>query len=110
MDGVLKGVIDLFGVYICCFVVYGFNVYLAMIWLGDGSSGIGFVLILDEYNWLVFVFGGVVFVYEEDQFWLMYQVLCVFMYFYDVCVDEDENFYVVQWNVGFIYFIKFIWV
>jgi hypothetical protein len=106
MDGELKGIIDLPGAYICRPVVHGSNVYLATIWSGDGSSGTGFVSILDEQNRLVSAPGGVAPVYEEDHLRPMYQVLRVFTHPHDVCVDEDENLYVAQWNAGFTYPIK----
>lgn len=106
MDGTLKGIIDLPGAYICRPVVHGANVYLATIWSGDGSSGTGFVSILDKQNRLVSAPGGVAPVYEGGQLRPMYQVLRVFTHPHDVCVDEDENLYVAQWNAGFTYPIK----
>jgi hypothetical protein len=36
----------------------------------------------------------------------MYQSLKVFHHPHDVCVDDDENLYVAQWNSGKTYPIK----
>ncbi|MEQ8706229.1 MAG: 6-bladed beta-propeller [Phaeodactylibacter sp.] len=108
MDGTLNGIIDLPGAYICRPVVHGSNVYLATIWSGDGSSGTGFVSILDEHNRLVSAPGGVAPRYEGEELRSMYQVLRVFTHPHDVCVDEDENLYVAQWNAEFTYPIKLI--
>ncbi|NRA48759.1 MAG: 6-bladed beta-propeller, partial [Phaeodactylibacter sp.] len=108
LEGKLKGIIDLPSAYICRPVVHGSNVYLATIWSGDGSSGTGFVSILDEQNRLVSAPGGVAPVYEEDQLRPMYQVLQLFTHPHDVCIDKDENLYVAQWNAGLTYPIKLI--
>ncbi len=37
----------------------------------------------------------------------MYQTVKVFDYPHDVCVDDEENLYVAQWNSGNVYPYKF---
>jgi len=44
--------------------------------------------------------------YENGQLQRMYQTLKIFQHPHDVCVDEDENLYVAQWNAGKSYPIK----
>lgn len=98
--------IDLPGAYICRPVVHGKDIYLATIWSGDGSEGTGFVSILNEQDKLISAPGGCTPVYENDKLNPMYQALNVFHHPHDVCVDDDENLYVAQWNSGKTYPIK----
>ncbi|MEM9824265.1 MAG: hypothetical protein AAF985_24485, partial [Bacteroidota bacterium] len=46
--------------------------------------------------------------YREGQLQSMYQTLKIFRHPHDVCVDDDENLYVAQWNAGQTYPIKLI--
>ena len=99
---------DLPGAYICRPVIHKENVYLATIWSNDGSEGTGFISILDEHNKLVSAPGGCTPEYENGQLNKMYQTLKVFTHPHDVCIDEDENLYVAQWNSGKTYPIKLL--
>lgn len=98
--------IDLPGAFICRPVIHGKNIYLATIWSGDGSDGTGFISILNEQNELISAPGGCTPVYEGGKLNPMYQSLKVFHHPHDVCVDDDENLYVAQWNSGKTYPIK----
>jgi hypothetical protein len=106
MDGTYISSIILPGAYICRPVIHKKNVFLATIWSGDGSPGTGFITVLDENNRLVSAPGGCQPVYEKGVLKPMYQALKVFIHPHDVCIDEDENMYVAQWNAGNIYPIK----
>ncbi|AZQ57829.1 6-bladed beta-propeller [Maribacter sp. MJ134] len=106
LDGKYIEAIDLPGAYICRPVLHKKDIYLATIWSGDGSEGTGFISILNEDNKLISAPGGSTPVYEEGQLNPMYQTLKVFHHPHDVCVDDDENLYVAQWNSGKTYPIK----
>lgn len=100
--------IDLPGAYICRPVIKGEHVYLATIWSGDGSPNSGFVSILDKNNKLISAPGGCDPHYDQNDLAPMYQNLQLFKHPHDVCVDEDENIYVAQWNAGQVYPYKLI--
>lgn len=100
--------IDLPGAYICRPVIHNENVYLATIWSYDGSEGTGFVSILDANNRLISAPGGCAPEYVDGRLNTMYQTLRIFTHPHDVCVDEDENLYVAQWNSGQTYPIKLV--
>ncbi len=106
LDGQLQDVVHLPGAYICRPIVHAENVYLATIWSGDGEAESGFVSILDRSNKLVSAPGGCRPVYQDGKLNHMYQVIRVFRHPHDVCVDNDENLYVAQWNSGKTYPIK----
>ncbi|WP_405399544.1 6-bladed beta-propeller [Maribacter sp. Asnod2-G09] len=106
MDGKFIESIDLPGAFICRPVIKGDNVYLATIWSGDGSDGTGFISILDKDNKLISAPGGCTPVYENNMLKPMYQSIKIFTHPHDVCVDDDDNLYVAQWNSGKTYPIK----
>ena len=106
MDGNYESDIDLDGAFICRPVIKGNHVYLATIWSGDGGQNTGFVSILDENNKLVSAPGGNKPTYNRGTLESMHQTLKVFKHPHDVCIDEDENMYVCQWNAGQTYPIK----
>ena len=108
LDGELLEVISLPGAYICRPVIHGKNVYLATIWSGDGSSDTGFVSILNEKNELISAPGGSQPIYENGLLKPMHQAAKIFRHPHDVCIDEDENLYVAQWNAGKTYPIKLV--
>lgn len=106
MDGTFIESIALPGAYICRPVIKNNHIYLATIWSGDGSDGTGFISILNEDNQLISAPGGCSPVYEDGSLKPMYQALKIFTHPHDVCVDDDENVYVAQWNSGKTYPIK----
>lgn len=97
---------DFPGAYICRPVIHNNHVFLATIWSGDGSSNTGFVSILNENNQMISAPGGSKPIYINDQLQKMHQALKIFRHPHDVCVDDDENLYVAQWNSGKSYPIK----
>ncbi|MEZ4958973.1 MAG: 6-bladed beta-propeller [Saprospiraceae bacterium] len=108
MDGKLLEVFHLPGAYVCRPVIHGEHIYTATIWSGDGQPETGFVSILDKNNRLVSAPGGIEPVYENGQLQTMRQAVKVFKHPHDVCVDEDENLYVAQWNSGKTYPVKLV--
>ena len=64
--------------------------------------------ILNKKNQLISAPGGSMPVYENGKLKRMHQAVKVFQHPHDVCVDEDENLYVAQWNAGKTYPIKLI--
>ena len=109
MDGQLIAVINLPGAFVCRPVIHGDNVYVATIWSGpDRLPDTGFISILNKENKLISAPGGCEPIYENGQLNPMHQVLKVFKHPHDVCVDDDENLYVAQWNSGKTYPIKLV--
>lgn len=106
MDGEFIESSDLPGAYICRPVIHGPNVYLATIWSGDGAEGTGFISVLDKDNKLISAPGGSNPTYVDGKLEHMHQALKIFHHPHDVCVDDDENLYVAQWNSGKTYPIK----
>ncbi len=107
LEGKLIEVIDLPGAFICRPVIHGENVYLAVLiskipW--DSQSG--FICILDKNNKVISVPGGNKPIYKEEKLERLHQTVKVFHHPHDVCVDDDENLYVAQWNSGKTYPIK----
>jgi hypothetical protein len=106
LNGDYLNSIDLPGAFICRPVIHNKHIYLATIWSGDGAEGTGFISILDENNQLISAPGGCKPKYIDKQLSPMYQALKVFQHPHDVCIDDDENLYVAQWNSGKTYPIK----
>jgi len=98
--------IDAPGAYICRPVVHRSEVYLATIWSGDKANNSGFVSILDQDNRVISAPGGLPPTYKNDQLQPTAQALSLFKHPHDVCVDDDENLYIPQWNAGQVYPIK----
>jgi hypothetical protein len=65
---------------------------------------LGFVTILDKNNKVVSNPGGTKPRYRKDgKLEMMLQDQPVFKHCHDVCVDDDKNLYVCQWNAGKVY-------
>ncbi len=108
LSGRLLDVIFLPGAYICRPVIKGDQVYLATIWSGNGKAASGFISILDKNNQLISAPGGHEPVYKDGILNQMRQSVKVFSHPHDVCIDNDENIYVAQWNAGRSYPIKLV--
>jgi peptidylamidoglycolate lyase len=64
---------------------------------------LGFVTILDKNNKVVSNPGGKKPVYLDGKLQMMTQDKPTFKHCHDVCVDQDKNLYVCQWNAGKAY-------
>lgn len=106
LDGNYLSTINLNGAYICRPVIKGENVFLATIWSGDGTPNTGFISILDKEDKLISAPGGDQPQYTNNELSPMHQALEIFRHPHDVCIDEDEDLYVCQWNAGRTYPIK----
>lgn len=108
MDGQLIEVIKLPGACVCRPVIKNDFLYAAVL----RSPALefersGFVTILDKDNKVISNIGGSQPVYENGVLKPMYQTDKIFMHPHDVCVDDDDNLYVTQWNSGKVYPYKF---
>ncbi len=109
LAGEYLSTIELPGAFICRPVIDGENVYGAVLVskLPFGSES-GFVTILDGQNRVISNPGGSTPLYQDNQLQRMHQVVKVFKHPHDVCVDDDKNLYVAQWNSGGVYPIKLV--
>lgn len=109
LEGDYMSTIELPGAFICRPVIDENEVYLATIWSGDGGANTGFVSILNQDNKMVSAPGGIPPVYNKDgSLQKMRQSIKVFKHPHDVCVDQDKNLYIAQWNAGKTYPIKLL--
>lgn len=104
MDGTYIDTIALPGAWVCRPVIKGDYLYAAVL---QSQSRLwqqsGFVTILDKNNKVVSNIAGSEPTYKSNQLQEMYQTIKVFDYPHDVCVDDEENLYVAQWNSGKVY-------
>ena len=101
MDGKYLNTISLPGAWVCRPVIKGDYLYAAVLQTNsrlDQKSG--FVLILDKNYKVVSNIGGNLPSYTNNKPEEMYQTIKVFQYPHDVCIDDEENLYVAQWNSG----------
>lgn len=110
LDGQYLSTIFLPGAYVCRAVMDEENIYAGVCWSRlkylNQTPNSGFVTILDKDNKVVSNPGGTAPAYENGQLQLMLQSKPVFMHCHDVCIDEDKNIYVCQWNANKTYPVK----
>ncbi|MBE7169436.1 MAG: 6-bladed beta-propeller [Williamsia sp.] len=96
--------IPLPGAWVCRPVIKGDYLYAAVLQSrsAEGKQS-GFVTILDKDNKVVSNLAGTVPVYKAGVPEEMYQTEKVFQYPHDVCVDDEDNLYIAQWNSGRVY-------
>jgi len=96
--------ISLPGAWVCRPVVKGEYLYAAVL---QSNSNLwkqsGFVTILDKHYKVVSNLGGSEPAYADNKLQEMYQTIKYFDYPHDVCVDDEENLYIAQWNSGKVY-------
>jgi peptidylamidoglycolate lyase len=109
IDGKYIDTIDLPGAWVCRPVIHGDFLYAAVL---QSSSRLwqqsGFVTILDKNNKVVSNIAGSEPTYNNNKVEEMYQTIKAFQYPHDVCIDDEENLYVAQWNSGNVYPYKLI--
>lgn len=108
LDGKYIDTIPMPGAFVCRPVLHGDHLYSGVCWskengTGKRNSDSGFVTILDGNNRVVSNPAGNAPVYEDGVLQPIHQVEKVFHHCHDVCVDNDENIYVCQWNAGKAY-------
>ena len=104
LDGMYINTISLPGAWVCRPVVNGDYLYAAV--LQSNSQLLkqsGFVLILDKNYKVVSNLGGNLPAYSGKMPEEMYQTSKIFQYPHDVCIDDEGNIYVAQWNSGQVY-------
>ncbi len=104
MDGEYLTTISLPGAWVCRPVINGDYLYAAVLQTNSrqGQQS-GFVTILDKSNKVVSNLAGSEPTYSGDIPEEMYQTIKAFQYPHDVCIDDEENMYVAQWNSGKTY-------
>tara|TARA_R110002033_G_scaffold56090_3_gene104965 strand:- start:39301 stop:40398 length:1098 start_codon:yes stop_codon:yes gene_type:complete len=120
LEGQFMEKILLPGAFICRPVIRGDYLYAGVCWSSetkyiDGvdsshpsvhSPNSGFVTILDKKNKVVSNPGGTRPNYLHGQLQTILHEDAIFKHCHDVCVDEDENLYICQWNANRTYPIK----
>lgn len=107
-EGKLIETIRLPGACVCRPVIKGDYLYAAVLRSPDlKANATGFVTILDKQNKVISNIGGTEPLYQDGKLQPMSQAEKIFIHPHDVCVDDDENIYVAQWNSGKVYPYKF---
>lgn len=113
LDGTYISTIFLPGAFVCRPVLHNDNLFAGVCWSRlrylNQTPNSGFVTILDKNDKVISNPGGTKPVYQKDELQLMVQdksVAGVMMHCHDVCIDNDENIYVCQWNAKQTYPIK----
>ena len=110
LDGKYLSTIFLPGAFVCRAVIDGDNLYSGVCWSRlkylNRTPNSGFVTILDKNDKVVSNPGGTAPRYENGELQLMVQKQTIFNHCHDVCVDDDKNLYICQWNANKTYPIK----
>ncbi len=110
LDGQYLSTLFLPGAFVCRAVIDGENLYSGVCWSRlkylNRTDRSGFVTILDKDDRVVSNPGGTAPRYDNGDLQLMVQDLPIFMHCHDVCIDDDKNIYVCQWNAEKTYPIK----
>lgn len=110
LEGEYLETIFLPGAYVCRPVIDGENVYAGVCWSRlrylNLTSESGFITILDSQNRVVSNPAGTAPEYIDGELQLMVQKEPIFKHCHDVCVDDNKNLYVCQWNADNSYPIK----
>lgn len=110
LDGQYLSTIFLPGAFVCRPVIDEGNIYSGVCWSRlrylNRTANSGFVTILNEKDQVISNPGGTAPQYEDGALQLMVQSEPIFQHCHDVCIDDDKNLYVCQWNAGKSYPIK----
>ena len=103
-DGRYLDTIPVPGAWVCRPVIHGDYLYAAVL---QSNSRLwqqsGFITILDKNNKVISNLAGSEPDYNGTLADEMYQTIKAFQYPHDVCIDDEENLYVAQWNSGQAY-------
>jgi sugar lactone lactonase YvrE len=109
LDGKYLDTIALPGAWVCRPVIKGDYLYSAVLTSSRTAfKQSGFVTILNKENKVVSNLGGNEPIYADGKLNEIFQTDKVFIYPHDVCIDNDENMYVAQWNSGKVYPYKLV--
>jgi hypothetical protein len=101
LQGEYLNTISLPGAWVCRPVIKGKYLYAAVLQSNNNQwKQSGFVTILDKDFKVVSNLGGSDPSYKNGVLQEMSQTVKAFDYPHDVCIDNDENLYVAQWNSG----------
>ncbi|GAB2667040.1 peptidylglycine monooxygenase-like protein [Flavihumibacter cheonanensis] len=104
LKGNYLNTIALPGAWVCRPVIKGDYLYAAVLQSSDRPwQSSGFITILDKNNKVVSNPGGNEPVYKNGVLQPLTQLNPLFAYPHDVCVDDEENIYVAQWNSRKVY-------
>ncbi len=110
LDGKYLETLFLPGAFVCRPVIHGDMLFAGVCWSRlrylNLTPSSGFVTILDKDNKVVSNPGGTKPQYKKGKLQLMLQERPVFHHCHDVCIDNDENIYVCQWNANKTYPVK----
>lgn len=103
-DGRYLDTIPVPGAWVCRPVIHGDYLYAAVL---QSNSRLwqqsGFITILDKNNKVISNLAGSEPSYNGTMADEMYQTIKAFQYPHDVCIDDEENLYMAQWNSGQAY-------
>ena len=101
LDGQYINTIPLPGAWVCRPVIKGDYLYAAVLMSHvRPMQQSGFITILDKNDRVVSNIAGSEPTYNNGKLDEMYQTIRAFQYPHDVCVDDEDNLYVAQWNSG----------
>jgi len=106
LDGNHIETIHLPGCYVCRPVLKNGMLYFAVIVTKDWGSYDGMLAVLNKKNEVVSLPGGSIPNYVNGAFKSPSYDQKTFFNPHDVCIDDDENIYVPQWNSGKTYPLK----
>ncbi len=102
LEGKYISTIFLPGAFVCRPVIKGDHLFAGVCWSRlrylNQTPDSGFVTILDKNDRVVSNPGGTAPEYRDGKLQLMLQEKPYFHHCHDVCIDNDENIYVCQWN------------
>jgi hypothetical protein len=104
MEGKYLSTISLPGAWVCRPVINGDYLYAAVLQSSNAvGKQSGFVTILDKDFRVVSNLGGTEPAYTDGKLGEMQQTVKAFQYPHDVCIDDEQNLYIAQWNSGHVY-------
>lgn len=109
MDGTYRKTLSMPGAYVGGPIFKNDHAYIPVCWStvdGQRRSNSGFITILDKNNRVVSNPGGSTPIYQDGKLQSMHSTWDVFNHCHTVCVDDEENLYVGQWNANQTYPIK----
>jgi hypothetical protein len=110
LDGKYLSTLFLPGAFVCRAVIDDENIYSGVCWSRlrylEQTNNSGFVTILDGKDKVISNPGGTEPTYRNGELQLMIQSKPIFNHCHDVCIDNDKNIYVCQWNANKTYPVK----